>query len=112
MEAWPQNSWRRLCRPRRARCDHDWHTCNEEHKKKVESFTPYLPVECRGGKVVSVIQGHEEEKEILDKTLQLLRKETDLVGHYISTECIPVCSGGRKSRIGGEDQNYRDRSFP
>jgi len=85
----------------------------EEHKKKVESFTHTFPVECRGGKVVSVIQGHEEEKEILDKTLQLLRKETDLAGIYISTaNSIPVCQAVERAGLAGRIRIIATDLFP
>jgi LacI family transcriptional regulator len=64
----------------------------EEHKIKVSSFRRTFPVECRGGTVVRIIQGHEEEEEVFEKTLQLLREEQDLGGIYISTvNSIPVC---------------------
>src|SRR5258708_16313977 len=64
----------------------------EEHKSKVDSFRRTFPVECRGGKVVKIIQGHEEEEEVFEKTMQLLNDEQDLGGIYISTvNSIPVC---------------------
>jgi LacI family transcriptional regulator len=64
----------------------------EEHKIKVKSFCRTFPVECRGGTVVRIIQGHEDEEEVFTKTIQLLRKEKDLDGIYISTvNSIPVC---------------------
>jgi LacI family transcriptional regulator len=64
----------------------------EEHKIKVSSFCRTFPVECRGGKVVRIIQGHEDEEEVFTKTIQLLREEKDLAGIYISTvNSIPVC---------------------
>lgn len=64
----------------------------EEHKTKVEGFSRTFPVECRGGRVVKVIQGHEEEQEVFEKTVRLLREYKNLGGIYISTvNCIPVC---------------------
>ena len=76
----------------------------EEHKIKVSSFCRTFPVECRGGKVVRTIQGHEEEEEVFKKTIQLLREEKDLGGIYISTvNSIPVCRAveveGRAGKI-------------
>lgn len=85
----------------------------EEHKRKVDSFAHTFPVECRGGKVVSVIQGHEEEKEIFDKTLQLLRKESGLAGIYISTaNSIPVCQAVEKEGLAGKIRIIATDLFP
>ncbi len=64
----------------------------EEHRRKVEEFRKDFPVECRGGKTVRLIEGHEVEAEVYRKTLQLLREFPNLKGIYISTvNCIPVC---------------------
>ena len=76
----------------------------EEHKIKVNSFCRTFPVECRGGKVVRIIQGHEDEEEVFTKTIQLLRELKDLGGIYISTvNSIPVCRAveveGRAGKI-------------
>jgi LacI family transcriptional regulator len=76
----------------------------EEHKIKVNSFCRTFPVECRGGKVVKIIQGYENEEEVFTKTIQLLREEKDLGGIYISTvNSIPVCRAveieGRAGKI-------------
>jgi LacI family transcriptional regulator len=64
----------------------------EEHRRKVEEFQKYFPVECCGGKTVKLIEGHEVEDEVYRKTLQLLREFPNLNGIYISTvNSIPVC---------------------
>lgn len=64
----------------------------EEHRRKVEEFQKHFPLECREGKVVKLIEGHEVEDEVYRKTLQLLREFPTLDGIYISTvNCIPVC---------------------
>ena len=76
----------------------------EEHKIKVNSFCCTFPVECRGGQVVRIIQGHEDEEEVFTKTIQLLREVKTLGGIYISTvNSIPVCRAvkneGRAGKI-------------
>lgn len=69
----------------------------EEHSKKVEAFQKNFPIDCLGGKTVSVIEGHEDEDEVYQKTLRLLRQHPNLRGIYISTvNCIPVCKAVEK----------------
>jgi LacI family transcriptional regulator len=64
----------------------------EEHRTKVEQFQKDFPIECQGGKTVSLIEGHEVAEEVYRKTLRLLHEYPNLRGIYISTvNCIPVC---------------------
>ena len=70
----------------------------EDNGKKVEGFSEVFHAECRNGSIVQVIEGHEDEEETYDKCVQLLRKQRDLSGIYISTvNCIPVCKAIRES---------------
>ena len=64
----------------------------EDHGKKTEGFSESFPRHCPGGRVVSVIEGHEDESESFQKTHDLLRRVPDLAGLYVNTvNCLPVC---------------------
>jgi LacI family transcriptional regulator len=64
----------------------------EDHRKKTEGFTEAFPKHCPGGKIVSVIEGHEDEDESFQKTFELLRRVPTLSGLYVNTvNCLPVC---------------------
>ncbi len=64
----------------------------EDHRKKTEGFSETFPRHCQGGKIVSVIEGHEDEGESFQKTYDLLRRVPDLAGLYVNTvNCLPVC---------------------
>jgi len=64
----------------------------EDHRKKTDGFSESFPRHCSGGKIVSVIEGHEDEDESFQKTLDLLRRVPSLAGLYVNTvNCLPVC---------------------
>ncbi|MGH9546346.1 MAG: substrate-binding domain-containing protein [Terriglobales bacterium] len=64
----------------------------EDHRKKTDGFTEAFPQHCAGGKIVTVIEGHEDEEESFQKTFDLLRREPELAGLYVNTvNCLPVC---------------------
>jgi LacI family transcriptional regulator len=64
----------------------------EDHRKKTDGFSDSFPRHCLNGKVVSVIEGHEDEDESFHKTSNLLGKVPDLAGIYVNTvNCLPVC---------------------
>lgn len=64
----------------------------EDHRKKTEGFEETFPQHCEGGKIVKIIEGHEDEDESYQKTLKLLRAVPDLAGVYVNTvNCLPVC---------------------
>ena len=47
---------------------------------------------CHGGKIVGVIEGHEDEDESFQKTFDLLRRFPAVAGIYVNTvNCLPVC---------------------
>src|SRR5438034_8327694 len=46
----------------------------EDHRKKTDGFSEAFPRHCPGGKVISVIEGHEDEDESFQKTFELLRR--------------------------------------
>jgi LacI family transcriptional regulator len=64
----------------------------EDHRKKTEGFSDTFPRHCPGGKVVAVVEGHEDEDESFQKTFDLLRRVPTLSGLYVNTvNCLPVC---------------------
>ncbi|HEV2731328.1 MAG TPA: substrate-binding domain-containing protein, partial [Terriglobales bacterium] len=64
----------------------------EDHRKKTAGFTETFPHHCAGGKVISVIEGHEDEDESFQKTFDLLRRVPTIAGLYVNTvNCLPVC---------------------
>jgi LacI family transcriptional regulator len=64
----------------------------EDHRKKTDAFSEAFPKHCRGGKVVSVIEGHEDEDESFQKSFDLLRRVPSIAGLYVNTvNCLPVC---------------------
>lgn len=64
----------------------------EDHRKKTEGFTEAFLQQCPGGKIVAVIEGHEDEEESFEKTSELLQRFPALDGLYVNTvNCLPVC---------------------
>lgn len=64
----------------------------EDHRKKTDGFSEAFPRHCPGGKVISVIEGHEDEDESFQKTFELLRRVPGVAGLYVNTvNCLPVC---------------------
>jgi LacI family transcriptional regulator len=64
----------------------------EDHRKKTDGFSESFPRHCAGGKIVSVVEGHEEEDESFQKTFDLLTRVPGLAGIYVNTvNCLPVC---------------------
>jgi LacI family transcriptional regulator len=64
----------------------------DDHREKTEGFAEVFPHFCPGGKVVEVIEGHEEEDEAFQKCFSLLGRLEHLAGLYVNTaNCLPVC---------------------
>ena len=64
----------------------------EDHRKKTDGFSEAFPQHCAGGRIFTVIEGHEDEEESFQKTFDLLRREPTLAGLYVNTvNCLPVC---------------------
>ncbi len=64
----------------------------EDHRKKTDGFFEAFPRHCPGGRVISVIEGHEDEDESFQKTFDLLRRVPNIAGLYVNTvNCLPVC---------------------
>jgi LacI family transcriptional regulator len=74
----------------------------EDHAKKISGFSEVFRQGCPGGQIVSVIEGHEDEDETFQKTLQLLRDERHLAGLYVSTvNSLPVCRALTQQGLAG-----------
>lgn len=72
----------------------------EEHRLKASGFSSGFPSECPGGQVVAVVEAHESEEESYRKTCDLLEREPDLRGIYVSTvNCLPVCRALRSKSL-------------
>jgi LacI family transcriptional regulator len=64
----------------------------EDHRRKAEGFLETFPKHCVDGKTAAVIEGHEDDEESFQKTLDLLRHIPELAGIYVNTvNCLPVC---------------------
>jgi LacI family transcriptional regulator len=64
----------------------------EDHRKKTDGFSEGFLRHCPDGKIVSVVEGHEDEGESFQKTSDLLRRFPTLDGLYVNTvNCLPVC---------------------
>jgi LacI family transcriptional regulator len=64
----------------------------EDHRKKTDGFSEAFPRHCQGGKIVAVVEGHEDEDESFQKTFDLLRRMPTIAGLYVNTvNCLPVC---------------------
>lgn len=64
----------------------------EDHRKKVEGFSEKFRQFCRGGRLLEVVEGHDDEDETFQKVYALLGRHKTLAGLYVSTaNCLPVC---------------------
>ncbi|MGH9343440.1 MAG: substrate-binding domain-containing protein [Terriglobia bacterium] len=64
----------------------------EDHRKKVQAFTEMFQQLSPGGRLVEVLEGHDDEDETFQKVYALLGRHTALKGIYVSTaNCLPVC---------------------
>jgi LacI family transcriptional regulator len=64
----------------------------EDHRKKTDGFSEGFLRHCPEGKIISVVEGHEDESESFQKTSDLLRRFPTLDGLYVNTvNCLPVC---------------------
>ncbi len=74
----------------------------EDHARKVQGFAAELQKERPEGQIVAVIEDHQEESESYRKCLQLLKREPELSGIYVSTaNCLPVCRALRENGAAG-----------
>lgn len=76
----------------------------ENHARKCEGFAESFARYGDGGRVVEVIEGHEDEAEAARKVEALLARVPQLAGIYVNTvNCLPVCevleNRGRAGRV-------------
>lgn len=65
---------------------------NDDHSRKVTSFTKLFKSICPNGSVVAIIEDHENEEECFQKCCGLLEKEEKISALYLTTaNCLPVC---------------------
>jgi LacI family transcriptional regulator len=75
----------------------------EDHRKKTDGFSDAFPKHCAGGKIVSVVEGHEDEEESFEKTIEILRQTPMLAGIYVNTvNCLPVCRALEERGLAGK----------
>jgi LacI family transcriptional regulator len=85
----------------------------EDHRKKTNGFSDEFPQHCAGGKIVAVVEGHEDEDESFQKTFDLLRKTPDLAGLYVNTvNCLPVCRALGARGLAGKVKLITTDLFP
>jgi LacI family transcriptional regulator len=64
----------------------------EDHRKKVQAFSEMFPCYSPAGRVLEIVEGHDEEDETFQKVYALLGRHRTLEGLYVSTaNCLPVC---------------------
>lgn len=85
----------------------------EEHRLKSSGFSAGFTSDCPGGEVVAVLEAHESEEESYRKTCDLLSREPDLRGIYVSTvNCLPVCRALKKFNLAGQVALIATDLFP
>ncbi len=64
----------------------------EDHRKKVQAFSQMYQQLCPTGRILEVVEGHDDEDETFQKVFALLGRHKNLQGLYVSTaNCLPVC---------------------
>ncbi|HUL33766.1 MAG TPA: substrate-binding domain-containing protein [Candidatus Eisenbacteria bacterium] len=85
----------------------------EDHRKKTDGFSKGFPQHNPGGRVVAVIEGHEDETESYEKTLGLLTRTPNLSGLYVNTvNCLPVCQALETRGLAGKVRLIATDLFP
>jgi LacI family transcriptional regulator len=74
----------------------------EDHARKIAGFSEVFPRGCPGGEIIAISEGHEDEDETFQNCRQLLSKNRDLAGIYVSTvNSIPVCRALVEQKLAG-----------
>ena len=85
----------------------------EDHRKKADGFTQTFPRYSAGGRIVEVIEGHEDESESFQKTSDLLGRFPDMAGLYVNTvNCLPVCQALLDRGLAGKVKLVATDLFP
>ncbi len=67
-------------------------SATEDHRKKVQAFSEKFPQFSPCGRVLEVVEGHDDKDETFQKVYALLQRQSALAGLYVSTaNCLPVC---------------------
>jgi len=85
----------------------------EDHRKKTDGFTETFPKYSACGEIAAVVEGHEDEKESLQKTHDLLKRFPNLAGLYVNTvNCLPVCRALEERGLAGKVRLVATDLFP
>jgi len=85
----------------------------EDHRKKTDGFSEGFPRYCAEGRIAAVIEGHEDEAESFQKTLDLLCHFPALAGIYVNTvNCLPVCRALQERGLAGKLKLIATDLFP
>ena len=85
----------------------------EDHRRKTNGFCEGLAHFCKGGKVIEVIENHEDEREAREKCAALLERFPSLDGLYVSTvNCLPVCEALDAAGLSGRVKLITTDLFP
>lgn len=76
----------------------------EDHARKVSGFYEVFLENCANGRIVDLVEGYEDEAGTFEKCIDLLHREPQLQGIYVSTaNSLPVCRAlketGRAGRV-------------
>jgi len=64
----------------------------EHHSNKTKGFCDLFPQLCQGGRVLKILEAHDNEEEAFQKTCALLDTHKSLAGIYVNTgNVLPVC---------------------
>lgn len=75
----------------------------EDHAQKTRGFLELYPQLSKGGRVVEVVEAHEEEEEAFEKCFALLEQYRSIRGLYVNTvNCLPVCRAICARGLSGE----------
>jgi LacI family transcriptional regulator len=84
-----------------------------DHRRKADGFMETFPRHCAGGRIIKIIEGHEDEEETFQKTSELLRKVSDVAGIYVNTvNCLPVCRALGANGLAGKVKLIATDLFP
>lgn len=64
----------------------------DDHRRKVEGFSKLFQQICPGGRVMQIIEHHDDEEEAFEKCRRMLQENNAISGLYVTTaNCMPVC---------------------
>jgi LacI family transcriptional regulator len=85
----------------------------EDHRKKMKGFCEAFPRFCKGGKVIDLIENHEDEEEARQNCASLLDRFPSIDGLYVNTvNCLPVCAALDAAGLAGKVRLITTDLFP